>query len=70
MNEEIRYRYFNDYAWITAFALAVNLFVIPNDLGEGGVTGLTIIAYYLFGWSPSIVSFVMNAALLIVGYKF
>lgn len=29
------------------FALAVNLFVIPNDLGEGGVTGLTIIAYYL-----------------------
>lgn len=52
------------------FALAVNLFVIPNDLGEGGVTGLTIIAYYLFGWSPSIVSFVMNSALLIVGYKF
>lgn len=52
------------------FALAVNLFVIPNDLGEGGVTGLTIIAYYLFGWSPSIVSFIMNAALLLVGYKF
>ena len=52
------------------FALAVNLFVIPNDLGEGGVTGLTIIAYYLFGWSPSIVSFIMNAVLLLVGYKF
>jgi uncharacterized membrane-anchored protein YitT (DUF2179 family) len=52
------------------FALAVNLFVIPNDLGEGGVTGLTIIAYYLFGWSPSIVSFLANAALLVVGYKF
>ncbi|MGG2056980.1 YitT family protein [Lysinibacillus pakistanensis] len=52
------------------FALAVNLFVIPNDLGEGGVTGLTIIGYYLFGWSPSIVSFVLNAALLVVGYKF
>jgi len=52
------------------FALAVNLFVIPNDLGEGGVTGLTIIAYYLFGWSPSIVSFVLNAVLLVVGYKF
>ena len=52
------------------FALAVNLFVIPNDLGEGGVTGLTIIAYYSFGWSPSIVSFLLNAALLVVGYKF
>ncbi|MCY9548369.1 YitT family protein [Lysinibacillus xylanilyticus] len=52
------------------FALAVNVFVIPNDLGEGGVTGLTIIAYYLFGWSPSIMSFLLNAALLVVGYKF
>ncbi|MEY8351413.1 YitT family protein, partial [Bacillus cereus] len=23
------------------FALGVNLFVIPNELGEGGVTGIT-----------------------------
>ncbi|WP_312096390.1 YitT family protein [Niallia sp.] len=52
------------------FALAVNLFVIPNDLGEGGVTGLTIIAYYLFKWSPGIVNFVLNTILLIIGYKF
>ncbi len=27
------------------FALAVNLFAIPNDLGEGGVTGITLILY-------------------------
>lgn len=52
------------------FALAVNLFVIPNDLGEGGVTGLTIIAYYLFKWSPGIVNFILNTILLIIGYKF
>lgn len=52
------------------FALAVNLFVIPNDLGEGGVTGLTIIFYYLYGWSPGLVSLVINGALLIVGYRF
>lgn len=52
------------------FALAVNLFVIPNDLGEGGVTGLAIIAYYLFQWSPGIVNFALNTILLIVGYKF
>lgn len=52
------------------FALAINLFVIPNDLGEGGVTGVTIILYYIMGWSPSIVSLVINTGLLIIGYRF
>ncbi|MFD0620193.1 YitT family protein [Paenibacillus sp. GCM10027629] len=52
------------------FALAVNLFVIPNELGEGGVTGITIILYYLFQWSPGLVNLIFNAILLVVGYKF
>lgn len=52
------------------FSLAVNLFVIPNEFGEGGVTGLTMIFYYLYQWSPGIVSLILNSLLLIVGYKF
>ncbi|MHC0039325.1 YitT family protein [Pseudoneobacillus sp. C159] len=52
------------------FALGVNLFVIPNEFGEGGVTGITIITYYLFEWSPGLVNLILNAFLLIVGYKF
>jgi len=52
------------------FALAVNLFVIPNEFGEGGVTGITIILYYLFQWSPGLVSLIINAFLLLAGYKF
>jgi uncharacterized membrane-anchored protein YitT (DUF2179 family) len=52
------------------FALGVNLFVIPNELGEGGVTGITIITYYLFAWSPGLVNLILNAFLLIIGYKF
>ncbi|GIO53142.1 YitT family protein [Paenibacillus cineris] len=52
------------------FALDINLFVIPHDLGEGGVTGITIILYYLFAWSPGLVNLILNAVLLIVGYKF
>lgn len=51
------------------FALAVNLFVIPNELGEGGVTGITIITYYLFKWSPGLVNLILNSILLVVGYK-
>lgn len=52
------------------FALGVNVFVIPNELGEGGVTGITIITYYLFEWSPGLVNLILNAFLLMVGYKF
>ncbi|WP_026576389.1 YitT family protein [Bacillus sp. UNC438CL73TsuS30] len=52
------------------FALGVNLFVIPNKLGEGGVTGITIITYYLFKWSPGLVNLILNAFLLIIGFKF
>ncbi|GGH53569.1 membrane protein [Paenibacillus silvae] len=52
------------------FALAVNLFVIPNDLAEGGVTGITIILYYLFHWSPGLMNLILNGILLLIGYKF
>jgi len=52
------------------FALAVNVFVIPNELGEGGVTGVSIILYYLFQWSPSLVNLIVNSLLLIFGYRF
>jgi uncharacterized membrane-anchored protein YitT (DUF2179 family) len=52
------------------FALAVNVFVIPNELGEGGVTGVSIIFYYLFQWSPSLVNLILNALLLIFGFRF
>lgn len=51
------------------FALAVNLFIIPNDFGEGGVTGISIILFYLFEWSPAVVSLVANSILLIIGYR-
>ena len=51
------------------FALAVNLFVIPNDFGEGGVTGVSIILYYTLKWSPALVGIILNGILLIVGYK-
>ncbi|MNB77170.1 hypothetical protein D3C75_238520 [compost metagenome] len=51
------------------FALAVNVFIIPNDFGEGGVTGVSIILFYLLQWSPALVSFTLNGILLIIGYK-
>lgn len=52
------------------FAIGINYFAIPNMLSEGGVIGITIITYYLFEWSPGLVSFIINLALVAIGYKF
>lgn len=52
------------------FAIGVNYFAIPNMLSEGGVIGITIITYYLFDWSPGLVSLILNLALVGIGYRF
>lgn len=52
------------------FSLAVNVFIIPANLGEGGVTGMSLIFLYKFGWSPAITTLIMNIVLLIVGLNF
>jgi len=52
------------------FAVGINLFVIPQHFGEGGVTGVTIILYYLFQWEPWLTSLLINAVLLLMGYRF
>ncbi|WP_342508617.1 YitT family protein [Sporosarcina sp. FSL K6-2383] len=52
------------------FAIGINYFTLPNLLSEGGIIGLTIIAHYLFQWSPGIINFILNMLLFLVGYKF
>lgn len=52
------------------FSAGVNTFIISAQLGEGGVTGLSIVFYYAFHISPAITNFVMNAILIAIGYKF
>ena len=51
------------------FSAGINAFVISGNLGEGGVTGIAIVLYYAFHISPGITNFVLNAILIIVGYK-
>lgn len=52
------------------FAISVNYFAISNDLGEGGVTGITMILYYLYAWSPALTNLILNGILLIIGWRF
>lgn len=52
------------------FSLAVNVFAIPSHLGEGGVTGLTMLLYYLVGIAPAITTLIFNGILMIIGYRY
>jgi len=51
------------------FSIGLNYFAIPSKLAEGGFTGITLLLYYLFGWSPGIVLWILNIPLLFIGYK-
>ncbi|WP_461227346.1 YitT family protein [Lacticaseibacillus suihuaensis] len=52
------------------YALAINYFLIPNRIGEGGVTGLTTIGYYALNISPALTNLVLNGLVLVLGLRF
>ena len=43
-----------------SIALAYNIFIAPNSLVPGGVGGIAVICYNLFGWNNSTVIFILN----------
>ncbi|WP_027826456.1 YitT family protein [Ligilactobacillus saerimneri] len=51
------------------YAIAVRAFLISNDLGEGGVTGLMTIFYYCFKIPTWLTNCVLNTIILILGWK-
>lgn len=51
------------------YAFGILFFIIPNQLMEGGVTGITILLKYAFGVSPSLSNLVLNIPLFILGWK-
>ncbi len=55
---------------LTLFSLAFNLFLLPNDLVFGGVSGLSIVFNSKFGIDPSLFVLVVNIFLLIISFIF
>jgi uncharacterized membrane-anchored protein YitT (DUF2179 family) len=51
------------------YAFGLLYFIIPNQLMEGGVTGITILLKYAFAISPSISNLVINIPLFLLGWK-
>lgn len=51
------------------FAISVNGVTIPNELGEGGVTGFVLFLNYTLGLNIALTSLIINGFLLILGLK-
>ncbi|EHB64434.1 MULTISPECIES: YitT family protein [Paenibacillus] len=51
------------------YAFGLLYFIIPNELMEGGVTGITVLLNYAFNIAPSISTMVINIPLFLLGMK-
>ena len=52
------------------FSFGIIFFIIPNQLMEGGVTGISLLLNYTFHVSPALTILTLNIPLFIVGSKF
>ena len=48
-------------------AIGFNLFLFPNQVASGGVSGISTILYGLFGWNAGLVQYAFNIPLFIAG---
>ncbi|WP_127585694.1 YitT family protein [Paenibacillus koleovorans] len=51
------------------FALAIQLFAIPNQFVEGGATGIVLLLHYAFHFKPSLTTFLLNIPVFIAGWR-
>ena len=51
-------------------ALGFNLFLFPNQVASGGVSGISTILHGLFGWNAGFVQYAFNIPLFIAGVIF
>lgn len=51
-------------------SISINALYVPNQIMSGGVTGIAIWSHLSFGLNTSLVIFVVNIPIFILGYKF
>ena len=54
----------------TIVAIGFNVFLLPNQVASGGVSGISTILNGLFGWNAGIVQYAFNIPLFIAGVIF
>ena len=57
-----------DIIGCTALSISIQCFSAPNNIAPGGISGISIMLNYLFGWRISILSLVLNIPLLIMAW--
>lgn len=59
-----------DYVYIVVgsflTAIAFQVYLLPNNIVSGGVTGLSIVTYSVFGWNPAYFQYALSVPLLIL----
>ena len=63
-------RYFSLMIGLLLISLAFNLFLLPNNIVFGGVSGISIITKKLFGWDPSNLIYYGYLLILLVRFLF
>ncbi len=66
----LTYRYGVLCLGLFLYAIAFNIFMLPNDFVVGGVTGISIILYKLFNLDTSLTVLVLSVLLIIIGFIF
>lgn len=51
------------------YAFGLHMFIVPNQLMEGGITGIALILNYAFGLRPSVMTLLINLPLFVLGYR-
>jgi uncharacterized membrane-anchored protein YitT (DUF2179 family) len=61
----------NEYLFVivgaAVIALGFNLFLFPNQVASGGVSGISTILHGVFGWNAGLVQYAFNIPLFIAG---
>lgn len=51
------------------YAFSLHVFIIPNGLMEGGLTGISLLLLYVAGIPPSATTLLLNLPLFYVGWR-
>ncbi|MGL4821079.1 MAG: YitT family protein, partial [Bacilli bacterium] len=62
--------YFGVFIGATIVGASFNLFLLPNKLASGGVSGISTILKEVAGFEPGIVQLAFNIPLFLLGYFF